>query len=128
MFNGIKDRAESGTKPPDKVNMSQNGNNGVGVRRRHRKVRWRNIGKTRVRAMPKLDESKVKWMVREKRKGTPNRVISETLTISVRWIQKITKRYEGVKLDQIVYPMKLGRPKTGHAWTYGALCDTFITV
>ena len=52
-------------------------------------------------------------MVCEKRKGTPNRVISETLKISVRWIQKITKRYEGVKLDQIVYPMKLGRPKTG---------------
>ena len=32
MFNGIKDRAESGTKP-DKVNMSQSGNNDVGVRR-----------------------------------------------------------------------------------------------
>ena len=39
--------------------------------------------------MKKLDKSKVEWIIREKRKGTHNRMIAEQYGISVRWVQKL---------------------------------------
>ena len=37
----------------------------------------------------KLDESKVRYIVREKKKGTTNAVIAEQMGISKRWVQKL---------------------------------------
>ena len=61
--------------------------------------------------MKKLDESKVKWIIRESRKGTPSSTIAKNAGISVRWVQKICRRYSGVPMDKISYPETLGRPK-----------------
>ena len=61
--------------------------------------------------MRKLDESKVRRIVREKRKGTPTKVIAEEAGVSVRWVQKLVKKYRGVKIGEISYPATMGRPK-----------------
>ena len=61
--------------------------------------------------MKKLDESKVRWIVRESRKGTPKSTIAKNAGISVRWVQKICRRYSGVSIGKISYPGTLGRPK-----------------
>ena len=61
--------------------------------------------------MRKLDESQVKWILAEKRKCTCNRVIAETMNVSVRWVQALWARYRD---DQnVVYPYPMGRPENG---------------
>ena len=59
--------------------------------------------------MTKLDQSQVEWIIREKRKGAHNKIIAEQAGVSVRWIQKLWKRYK--KKDRIVFPETMGRPK-----------------
>ena len=49
--------------------------------------------------MKKLDESKVRWIIRKNRKGTPNSTIAKNAGISVRWVQKLCRRYSGVSVD-----------------------------
>ena len=44
---------------------------------------WRHIGRRRIRVMRKLDESKVKWIILQKKAGkTANRQIADTMGIS----------------------------------------------
>jgi len=61
--------------------------------------------------MSKLDESKVKWILAEKRKGTYNREIAEAMKVSVRWIQALWARYQNSQ--EFVYPYEMGRPPNG---------------
>ena len=91
------------------VSLTLTGNHGVWVRRLRRSKSWRHIGSRRVRRMRKLDSSKVEWILREKRKGTPNGRIAETAGVSVRWVQKLWKRYRDA--DEISYPLPMGRPR-----------------
>ena len=97
----------SETKSPDsKVNMTRTGNTGVGVRQRSG---CSQIGKKRERSMRKVDESKARWIVREKRKGTSNRRIAEAMKISVRRVQQVWRRFKDA--DAISYPEGRGRPR-----------------
>ena len=91
------------------ISLSLTGNHGVCVRRWRRSKSWRHIGRRRVRVMKKLDKSKVEWIIREKRKGTHNRMIAEQYGISVRWVQKLWRRYKDK--DEIEFPIPMGRPK-----------------
>ena len=59
--------------------------------------------------MKKLDESKVRYIVREKKKGTTNAVIAEQMGISKRWVQKLWARYKYTEPSQLVYPKPMGR-------------------
>ena len=61
--------------------------------------------------MKKLDESKARWIIAQKRKGMTNARIAETMCISVRWVKKISARYSNIDADKIVYPMPMGRPR-----------------
>ena len=61
--------------------------------------------------MTKLDESKVRWILAQKRKETANSRIAETMGISVRWVKKLCARYGSTSLEKIVYPLSMGRPK-----------------
>ena len=56
--------------------------------------------------MTKLDQFKVERVIREKRKGTPNKSIAEQAGVSARWIQKLWKRYK--KKDKIIFPRNHG--------------------
>ena len=61
--------------------------------------------------MKKLDESKVRYIVREKKKGTTNAVIAEQMGISKRWVQKLWARYKYTEPSRLVYPKPMGRPQ-----------------
>ena len=61
--------------------------------------------------MKKLDESKVRYIVREKKKGTTNAVIAEQMGISKRWVQKLYARYKYTESSQLAYPKPMGRPQ-----------------
>ena len=44
--------------------------------------------------MGRLDESKTRWIIREKRKGDlTNRQIAESMKISIIWVKKLWVRY-----------------------------------
>ena len=47
-------------------------------------------------------------MIREKCKGTPNRLMSEEAGVSVRWVQEMAK-YRGVEARETSYPATMGR-------------------
>ena len=83
-------------------------NKGVGVRRRSRSKTWRNIGSRRVRMMAKLDQAKVEWIVRERCKGTSSAEIARHMKVSVRWVQKLCRRYQD---GCVSFPKPMGRPK-----------------
>ena len=61
--------------------------------------------------MKKLDESKVKWIIRESRKGTPSSTIAKNMGISTRRVQRLCRRYSGISIGSISYPDALGRPR-----------------
>ena len=61
--------------------------------------------------MSKLDESVVKWIIREKRKGRRNKQIAETAGVSIRWVQKLWARYKDS--SNITYPLPVGRHVNG---------------
>ena len=80
--------------------------------------------------MKKLDESKVKWIVVQKRKGAQTKKIAESMNVSARWVRKLWVRYKVAKpcvlqggkdifggkdipekgRPGIAYPMPMGRP------------------
>ena len=91
------------------VSLSLTGNSGVWARGLKRSTVWRYIGSRRVRIMKKLDQSKVEWILREKRKNTHDKEIAAKMNVSVRWVQKLWKRYKDE--DSIVYPAPMSRPK-----------------
>ena len=73
--------------------------------------KWRQVGGRKVRAMAKLDESKVVWIARQKAKGKmANREIAEAMGVNVRWVQALWARYRHLRPADIHYPLPLGRP------------------
>lgn len=108
MIDAIRGAASGLKSLGSKVSLSWTGNVGVGVRRWKRSPKWRYIGSRRVRIMKKIDESEMWWIIREKTKGTRNRVIAESMGVSTRWVQKIWARYKR-NGRKITYP-KNGRP------------------
>ena len=129
MIEAIREVAARLRSVGNHVSMTWTGNKGGGVYRWPRSIKWRHIGRRRVRLMKKLDESKVKRIIREKRKGTPNCTIAKEAGISVRWVQRLCKRYSGVPIDKISYPLTMGRPKNSlpgrreHSAVLSALSD-----
>ena len=96
--------------------MTLSGNRGVWVQetkrpRRHTSKKWRYIGKRRVQVLKKLDESQVKWIIQQKQKGNKNRIIADTMQVSIRWVQKLWARYKDI--PDITYPLPMGRPTNG---------------
>ena len=64
--------------------------------------------------MRKLDESKVKWIILQKKAGKmTNRQIADAMGISEIWVKKLWARYKGVEPDRMVYPTSMGRPENG---------------
>ncbi len=67
--------------------------------------------KPRVQAVKRLKESQVRWLVREKCKGNrANAEIASAMKVSVSWVQKIARRYRGVRPADIVHLLPMGRP------------------
>ena len=89
------------------------GRKGTGPRRPRRSPRWRHIGGRRVRVMKKLDQSKVEYIVAEKRKGTKNSIIAESMDITVRYVQMLWARFRDTPRGRIVFPAPMGRPRRG---------------
>ena len=75
--------------------------------------KWRWIGTKRVRMMSKLDESKVQWIVRQRRSGVPAAQVAETMKVSTRWVGSLVARYKGCEIGDIVFPQPMGRPRGG---------------
>ncbi len=71
------------------------------------------MGTRRVRIMKKLDESKVRWILSEKDKGSTNSCISKAMGVSPRWIRRLYSRYKGQERSSVAYPMHTGRPACG---------------
>ena len=111
MIRAIRDAMSRLRSMGNGISMTWTGNKGVGVRRRRHSPKWRHIGKRRVRVMKKLDESKVRWIIRESRRGTPTGAIAKNAGISARWVQKLCRRYAGIPMGSISYPGNLGRPR-----------------
>ena len=63
--------------------------------------------------MKKLDESKVRWIISQKRRGATNAYMAETMNASVRWVKTLCARYRNVEIDRIAYPVPMGRPRDG---------------
>ena len=78
-----------------------------------RGAKWRWIGSGQVRVMSKLDESQVKWIVRQRRKGAPVAEVAEGAHVSSSWVKKLARRYRGIPVNKIVYPYTMGRPRDG---------------
>ena len=57
----------------------------------------------------KLDEKTIKWIIREKEKGTPTRIIAEIEGISTRRVNQIYRQYKDT--GEIPKLRKPGRPK-----------------
>ena len=111
MIRAIRDAMSRLKSMGNGISMTWTGNKGVGVRRRRHSPKWRHIGKRRVRIMKKLDESKVRWIIRESRRGTSTGTIAKNAGISARWVQKLCRRYAGIPIAAISYPGNLGRPR-----------------
>ena len=62
--------------------------------------------------MGRLDESKTRWIIHEKRKGDlTNRQIAESMKISIIWVKKMWARYRHAESAKIAYSMRIGRPE-----------------
>jgi putative transposase len=59
--------------------------------------------------MGKLDPVKVKWIIKEKEKGSKNADIAQTMNITTRWVQMLYAQYK--KTNTIPVLKKPGRPK-----------------
>ena len=131
MFEAIRDMVCRLKSARNRVGMTWSGNKGGGVRRLRRSPKWHHIGNRRVRVMKKLDESKVRWIIRERRKGTSSEVIAETVGISVRWVQRLCRRYHDIPIYNIYYPYTLGRPpkslpgRCEHSAVLSAISDDY---
>ena len=44
--------------------------------------------------MKKLDQAKVEWIIQQKHKNARNKEIAASMGVSVRWVQKLWKRYK----------------------------------
>ena len=66
-----------------------------------------------MRVMSKLDESQVRWIVRQRRKGAPVAEVAEGAHVSSSWVKRLARRYRGIPVNEIVYPYTMGRPRDG---------------
>ena len=117
--------------PSNAVKTVQSRNDGVWVHRPRRSKRWRHIGTRRVRVMKKLDQSKVEWIIAQKRKEKTNKEIADAMGVSTRWVKKLWARYKSEGANRapcatsifpdgkqappkkgIEYPLPLGRPRS----------------
>ncbi len=102
----------SGLNRVNKVCHCCSGNEGVGIGNQKRcytgpyqkRTKYRYIKSRRVVIVRKLDVAKVEWILVEKRKGTKNQIIADSMGNTVRWVQKICARYGN--LNQITYPLQ----------------------
>ena len=63
--------------------------------------------------MKNLDQSKVEYIIADKRKGTKNTIMAKTMNISVRHVQKLWARFKNTPRDMIVFSATMGRPRRG---------------
>ena len=63
--------------------------------------------------MAKLDESKVRYILRKSRNGISTATITKEMNVSTRWIRKLCARYRNVNLKDVAYPMRMGRRPNG---------------
>ena len=63
--------------------------------------------------MKKLDESKVRWIITQKRKGAITNHVAQTMDVSARWVKKLWARCKHTDADKILYPARTGRPENG---------------
>ncbi len=64
--------------------------------------------------MGRLDEAKMRWIIREKRKrDLTNRQIAESMKISIICITKLWARYGYVEYAKIIYSTRIGRQEAG---------------
>ena len=96
----------------DRTSLSLSGNTGVWAKSSYVKL-WRHIGSRRMQVMKKLDESKVKWIILQKRNGETTSSIAETMNISTRWVKKLWARYRYTDPGRIIYSAPMGRPEDG---------------
>ena len=59
--------------------------------------------------MAKLDESKVRYILRKSRNGTSTAEIAKEMNVSARWIRKLCARYRNIDLKDMAYPVRMGR-------------------
>ena len=63
--------------------------------------------------MKKLDKSKVRWIIAQKRKGATANHVAQTMDVSTRWVKKLWVRYKHADAGKILYPARMGRPENG---------------
>ena len=63
--------------------------------------------------MKKLDRTKVKYIVKEKRKGIKNKIIAESMGITIWYVQILWAKFKNTPKDKIVFPSPMGRPCRG---------------
>ena len=96
----------------DRTSLSLSENTGVWAKSSYVKL-WRYIGSRRIWMMKKLDESKVKWIILQKRNGETTSSIAETMNVSTRWVKKLWARYRYTDPGRIIYSAPMGRPEDG---------------
>ena len=75
-----------------------------------RSRRWRHIGGRRVSVMKKLDQSKVEYIVAEKRKDIKNHAITESMGIAVRHVQKLWAGFKNLRRTRSCFPFPWAGP------------------
>ena len=81
---------------------------------KHKRATTRVKNGRKLAVIHKLDEAQVRWIVRTNRNGTTeNKDIARIMGISVRWVQKLCKKYKNIAISEIRYPASMGRPGMG---------------
>ena len=83
------------------------------IRRVWQRPKCRYIGNLKIRVMAKLDESKVRYILRKSRNDADTSKIAKEMHVSARWIRKLCARYRNVEPKDVKYPMRMGRPSGG---------------
>ncbi len=63
--------------------------------------------------MAKLDESKARYILGQRRKGVPTSELADVMGMSPCWIRCLYAKYRNVNLKDVAYPMRVGRPRSG---------------
>lgn len=61
----------------------------------------------------KLDQSKVKYIITEKRRNTKNATIADAMGITVRYVQMLWTKFKNIPKDKIVFPTPMGKSSIG---------------
>ena len=63
--------------------------------------------------MAKLDESRIRYILRESRNGISTAEISKEMNVSASWIRKLCARCRNVDLEDVACPIRMGRRPNG---------------